>query len=318
MSSRILASIDIGTNTFRLLISDVHKENDQFIINELHSERVITRLGEGLSDNNLLKEEGIEGGIKTLKGFSRTISRYNVSGVSVIGTSALREAENKDIFIKRAKEEAGIDIEIVSEEEEAKLTAMGMTMDIPVPESSLLIDIGGGSTEFIFMNNGNIRKIKSLKLGVVYLTEKYLKNDPPATEELMIMNEYITKMLDSAMEFKNLITGDTIFIGTAGTITTLSAMLQGLDRYNRKKIHKSTISLDAVKRVYEEISQISMKERAELYPVLLDRRMDIIVSGVLILKLIMVTLGFKEIMVSDYGLREGIIIKLYERIKGCA
>ncbi len=318
MSSRILASIDIGTNTFRLLISDVHKENDQFIINELHSERVITRLGEGLSDNNLLKEEGIEGGIKTLKGFSRTISRYNVSGVSVIGTSALREAENKDIFIKRAKEEAGIDIEIVSEEEEAKLTAMGMTMDIPVPESSLLIDIGGGSTEFIFMNNGNIRKIKSLKLGVVYLTEKYLKNDPPATEELMIMNEYITKMLDSAMEFKNLITGDTIFIGTAGTITTLSAMLQGLDKHDHKKIHMSTISLDAVKKVYEEVSRISIKERAEIYPVLLDRRMDIIVSGVLILKTIMMGLGFDELMVSDYGLREGIIIDLYERIQECA
>jgi exopolyphosphatase/guanosine-5'-triphosphate,3'-diphosphate pyrophosphatase len=312
----LLASIDIGTNTFRLLIGDVHKKEEKFMINELHSERVITRLGEGVSDNNLLKKEGIDRGIKTLKAFSSIISSFNVSGVSAIGTSVLRVAKNKDVFVNRAWEEADIDIKIVNEEEEARLTALGMTMDIPVPESALLIDIGGGSTELIFMKSGRISSIKSLKLGVVYLTEQHMKKDPPSIKELMMMERGIMKELEGLGEIKVLFR-ETVSIGTAGTITTLSAMLQGLDRYDRKKIHKSTLSLDAVKRVYKEISQISMKKRAELYPVLLDRRMDIIVPGVLILKLIMVTFGFKEIMVSDYGLREGIIIDLYTRIKGC-
>jgi len=313
MRTDLLASIDIGTNTFRLLVGVVYQKDKHYMIEEVHSERVITRLGSGIPEGNILRVQDIETGIRTLKGFSRLISRYNVSGLSAIGTSALREARNKDVFIKRAREEAGINVRIVSEEEEARLTATGMTMDIPVEGSLLLVDIGGGSTELIFMDNGSISNLKGLRLGAVYLTEQYMRNDPPSKEELRAMERHIIGEVNN--QGMGLPEGTTL-IGTAGTITTLSAMLQGLDRYDHSRIHKSRLTLDSINRIYEEITRISMKQRAEVYPVLLDRRADIIVAGTLILRLIMRAFGFEEMTVSDHGLREGIIIDLFKRIRG--
>ncbi len=313
-----LAVIDIGTNTFRLLIAEVKRmSDDKYIINEMHSERVITRLGKGITDGNLLKRESINRGLETLKRFRGIISGYNVSSISAIGTSALREAKNKDLFIKMARNEADIDIEIISEEEEARLTAIGMTMDIPLPESALLIDIGGGSTEFISMNNGKISNTQSLKLGVVYLTEKYMKDDPPSEKKIRDMEDEITKRLGAIKGMGKALSKNAVLIGTAGTITTLSAMIHGLDTYKREKIHKSIVSLDSAIKIWDEIRLISMKQRGKIYPVLMDQRLDIIVPGILILKSIMITFGFKELTVSDNGLREGIIIELYKRRQRC-
>jgi|Deesub1362A_J573_1020465.scaffolds.fasta_scaffold00253_30 exopolyphosphatase/guanosine-5'-triphosphate,3'-diphosphate pyrophosphatase len=311
-----LASIDIGTNTFRLLIGEVHQGPDGYTIREIHSERVITRLGEGVSGGNILTDEGIRQGIKTLKDFSRAIREHNVSSVLAIGTSALREAENRDTFIRKAEEEAGIEVEIATEEEEARLTASGMTMDIPLSGPALLIDIGGGSTEFIFMDDGRISCIKSIKLGVIYMTDRFMRHDPPTESELKGMEGEVMRRLEETKEVRQLTTGGSMLVGTAGTITTLSAMLQGLDSHSHERIHKSTLFIDSINKIYNEIAVLSMKERAEIYPVLLDRRMDIIVPGVLILKSIMATFGFKEIIVSDYGLREGIIIELFKRVRG--
>lgn len=312
-----LAVIDIGTNTFRLLIAKVKTISHKYIIDEVRSERVITRLGEGIIDGNFLTKGSMDRGIETLKRFKKAISGHNVSSVSAIGTSALREAKNKDVFINRVRDEAGIDIEIINEEQEARLTAIGMTMDIALPESALLIDIGGGSTEFIFMNNGKISNIQSLKLGVVYLTERYMKNDPPSEKELMDMEEEVEKGLDAIRKIGMYLSVNAVLIGTAGTITALSAMLQGLDRFEHNRVHKTVIHIEPVIRIWEELSCISMRQRGEIYPVLMDQRLDIIVPGILILKSIMMTFGFKELTVSDNGLREGMIIELYKNTQRC-
>lgn len=306
-----LAGIDIGTNTFRLLIAKIKESPAGYIINEIESERVITRLGEGLSEGGLLRDDVIDRAIETLKNFSKRMSRHNVAFFSAVGTSVLREAKNKDVFIKRAGDEAGIDVRVINEEEEARLTAIGMTMDISIPHSALLIDIGGGSTEFIFMNDGNIEDIKSLKLGVVYLTERYMRHDPPTEEEIEDMNDEITEKVETIKDMRRFLSEGSLLIGTAGTITTVSAMSQGLDVYNREKIHKSRVVLNSVKRLWDEIRGINMNQRAKIYPILRDRRMDIIVPGVLILKRMMETFNFNELIVSDNGLREGIIIELY-------
>jgi len=307
MRSRILAGIDIGTNTFRLLIAKVNDKS----LNELYSERRITRLGEGVSVTGLLKEEAIKRGLKSLKEFSSIIAGQKVDAVEAVATSAFRVAKNGGDFVKRAKDETGIDINIISEEEEAWKTFRGMKMGIEIRESSLMVDIGGGSTEFILAKKGNALFIRSLKLGVVYLTDMYMKSEPLSDDEIRHMRNEVLQALSSLepqfSEAKAL-------IGTAGTITTIAAMSKGLTGFERAKIHNTRISLEDVRDIFTAISGSARKERAELYPALDASRLDIIVPGAMILLEIMMMFGFKEITVSDNGLREGILLDLYDKI----
>ncbi len=307
MRSRTLAGIDIGTNTFRLLIAEVTDKS----LNELYSGRIITRLGEGVSVTGLLKEEAIKRGLEALKEFSSIIAGQKVDAVEAVATSAFRVAKNSGDFVKRAKDETGIDLKIISEEEEAWKTFRGMKMRIEVPESSLMVDIGGGSTEFILSKNGEASFIHSLKLGVVYLTDMYMKSDPPDDDEKRQMRHAVLQALSSLepqfSEAKAL-------IGTAGTITTIAAMAKGLTGFERARIHNTRISLASVKDIFTAISGSARKERAESYPALDSSRLDIIVPGAMILLEIMMKFGFKEITVSDNGLREGILLDLYDKI----
>lgn len=307
MSSRRLAGIDIGTNTFRLLVAEANKNS----INEVYSGRKITRLGEGVSVTGLLKEEAIERGLKALKEFRNIIFAHKVEAVAAVATSAFRVAKNSGDFLKRAKDETGIDIKIISEEEEAWKTFRGMKMGIEIPASSLMVDIGGGSTEFILSKNGEAIFIRSLKLGVVYLADMYMKSDPLSDDKIKSMHNEVLKALDSLepqfSEAKAL-------IGTAGTITTIAAMAKGLTSFERSKIHSTRISLETVRDIFTAISGSAKKERAELYPILDPSRLDIIVPGAMILLEIMMKFGFKEIIVNDNGLREGILLDLYDKI----
>lgn len=305
--SRTLASIDIGTNTFRLLIANVSGNN----FKEIYSERVITRIGQGVSESGFLRKEAIQRGIFTLKRFADIISRYDVKGIIATATSALRDARNSDEFLKQAKAEAGIDIEILSGEEEARKTLSGIFIGIPAPESSLIVDIGGGSTELIVSRDTKPLFIESLSLGVVYLSDRYMRYDPPRKEDIKRMGAEISQRLAPVVfPVTELFTENTVFIGTAGTITTLAAITQGLRGFDHRKVHNFRISLSSVREIFSDISTISAKERAK-YPALEPERFDIIVPGTLILLKIMETFGFKEVIVSDYGLREGILLELY-------
>lgn len=307
MRSRTLAGIDVGTNTFRLLIADIDNKE----IHELSSGRIITRLGEGVSVTGLLKAEAVERGLKALKEFRNVIFAHKVEAVAAVATSAFRVAKNSGDFLKRAKDETGIDIKIISEEEEAWKTFRGMRMGIEVPESSLMVDIGGGSTEFILSKKGEALFMRSLRLGVVYLADMYMKNDPLSDDEIRGMrNEVLQALASLEPQFSEA----KVLIGTAGTITTIAAMAKGLIRFERTEIHNIKISLEAVKDIFTAISVSNRKERAKLYPVLDPSRLDIIVPGAMILLEIMMKFGFKEIIVSDKGLREGILLDLYDKI----
>jgi len=311
MKSKILAGVDIGTNTSRLLIAEV----DGRALKKIHSERIITRLGEGISETYLLKEKAIHKGIAALKRFNEIISYYPVEASVAVATSALRKAKNKNRFLKMAKELAGFDIKIISEEEEARLTSLGMTLNMPILKSALMIDIGGGSTEFIFLRGGRSLFIKSLDLGVVYLADKYMRHDPPTENELKEMDMEISQKITPLKEpIKKFFSRETTFVGTAGTITTLSAMLQGLIRFDHNKVHNSVIPLNSVKEILFDLSRKTMNQRAEKYPVLESSRLDIIVPGTLILLKIMTAFGFKEIIVSDNGLREGVLLDFYKQM----
>ncbi len=315
MDNKHLAAIDIGTNTFRLLIADVHHDSrkNSYSIREIYSERIITRLGEGMHDKGCLPEEAINRSITALEKFSEIISRSDVYRTSAVATSALREAANSADFIKKAKQATGLDIKIISGEEEAKITASGMLIDIAAPPAALMADIGGGSTELIFARHGEPLSVCSLNLGVVYLSGKYMRNDPPAGNDLSRMANEISRKITSAVDsFLKLSGADTVFIGTAGTITTLAAITQNLVKFEHDRIHNFKLTADKVRSIYSAISVLPSGERAQ-YIGLEPERYDIIVPGALILLELMETFGFNEITVSTYGLREGILIDLYNK-----
>ena len=230
----------MGTNTFRLLIAEVQPDSFQnsYSIKEFCSKRIMTRLGEGIHDNGFIKREAIDKSITALKEFNDIISRYHVYKTSAVATSALREAENSGEFLGKAREIISFEIEVISGEEEAKLSAAGMLIDMAPPETALMVDIGGGSTELIFNARRKPLLIHSFNLGVVYLAGKYMINDPPLSEDLKHMEEEILQKINSTVKpFKKLFTRDTVFIGTVGTITALAAMSQNFTKFDYNKIY---------------------------------------------------------------------------------
>lgn len=309
------AAIDIGTNTFRLLIAEVRPGQVEGVISfrEIHSERIITRLGDGLSKDGFLKPEALERGIGALIQFSKLIAEHKAEKVLAIATSALRNASNSNEFILSAKNSAGIKIEIVTGKKEAALTAAGMLIDIEAPASSLLIDIGGGSTELIFTGDNITPAVQTLDLGVVYLAEKYMQSNPPSNTDLDLLGNEISDKLKSVREFfTGMITPETLLMGTAGTITALAAALQGLNKYDHDSIHNFRMKIADVNNIYSEMKNITDAERKKLLP-FEPSRLDIIVPGTLILLKLMSTFGFNNILVSNYGLREGILAELFRR-----
>ncbi|MBI5099260.1 MAG: Ppx/GppA family phosphatase [Nitrospirae bacterium] len=319
MKNRPLGAIDIGTNTFRLLIASVryNPRKDIYSINEIFSDRTITRLGSGISRNGFLKNEAIKKSLTVLGKFSDILSQYDVHNISAVATSALREAKNSDEFLKKAKAATGLNIKIISGEEEARKTASGMLIDISAPDTSLMVDIGGGSTELIFSRHGKPSIVHSLNLGVVYLAGKYMKHDPPLKEDLIKMDRYISQEIGKIVKpYLKLISHNsklkTAFIGTAGTITTLAAVAKKLKIFEHKKIHAARLTRRKVKNIFCAISAVSSHERGKFIP-FEPSRLDIIVPGTLILLKLMEIFNFKEITVSNYGLREGVLIELYKK-----
>ncbi|MBI4849429.1 MAG: Ppx/GppA family phosphatase [Nitrospirae bacterium] len=320
MKNKPLAAIDIGTNTCRLLIANVHfdPKKKTYCIKELFSDRIIARLGEGLHKNKRLNKQAMTRGLKALRKFSDTLSEYNVTEISAVATSALREAKNRNDFLAKVKEASGLDIKIISGEEEARITALGMLTDFAIPKAALLVDIGGGSTELIFAKNGKHLSVHSLNLGVVNLAGRYMKDDPPSQEDLIKMDSHISRKIRSNVNtYLKLIDHHsklkTAFIGTAGTITALAAITKKVKKFEHKKIHGTRITREKVKNIFNNISAVTSKERAKYLP-FEPSRLDIIVPGTLILLKLMETFDFREITVSNHGLKEGILIELYKKI----
>jgi exopolyphosphatase/guanosine-5'-triphosphate,3'-diphosphate pyrophosphatase len=312
MQNKTLAAIDIGTNTFRLLIGIVHYDPDKnnYSFKEIASDRRITRLGEGMHESGELSAEAMARGINALKDFSDIISANTVYQTSAVATSALRDAGNSSEFIRQVRDGTGLDINVITGEKEAELTASGILMDMVQPESLLMIDIGGGSTELIFTDNKRT-SLMSLNMGVVHLAAKYMKDDPPSADDLKRMEDEITGSLrQGTSELINRITPETVLFGTAGTITALASMAQRLQAYDHDKIHNYRLTISRAKEIFSAISLLTSEERSKHIP-FEPSRLDIIVPGTLILLKLMETFRFSDMIVSNYGLREGILIELY-------
>jgi len=305
-----LAGIDIGTLTCRLLIADVVPGTP---LKELRSDRRILRLGEHVDHTKRLNPAAMDRVIERLKEWRDLIAIFHVDAVTAVATSAVRDAANRDEFLARVKREAGFDVEIITGDEEARRTLLGIRSGVPAGVADILaLDIGGGSTEFILDRPGKKPIMRSIDIGVVRLCERMLHHDPPTSEEVQQAREWVRKETEAAVMDMGGLSGLT-FIGTAGTITTLAAMAQKLPAYEPARIHNYMLKLVTIRELEQTLLSRTKAERVGL-PGLETGREEVIAAGAIIIRTIMETLGEKECLVSDLGLREGVLINLSRRI----
>ncbi len=313
----ILAGIDIGTNTLRLLVAETGPDS----FREITSDRIITRLGRDLDRKGMFSREAGEMSLKALVRFAETIRSHAVVHTAVVATSALRMASNAAVFVDEVKHKTGLDIRVITGEDEARLTLAGVARALKGPgavndgplESALVIDIGGGSTELIMTRTGAGPVLASLPLGAVYLTDRFIKNDPPTPTEMELLRNNIKDILD---QHDGLMKPGQCksFVGTAGTITTLAAMDLGLAEYDPDKINRHTLTRETIDAIVQKLAASTLAERRTM-PGLETGREDIILAGVVIAQEIMERTGFTKMVVSEWGLREGIVLDLYEQVR---
>lgn len=309
MTSKRLAGIDIGTLTCRLLIADLPANNR---LNELCSERRILRLGEGVDQSKRLKHEAVERVIHCLKDWRATIESYHVHAHVAVATSAVRDAANKQEFLNRVRSEAGFEVEILSGDEEARRTMLGIHSGLPGDIKDVLaLDIGGGSTEFILTLQGQSPVVRSIDIGVVRLSERLLHHDPPTRQEIAEARAWIQRETTVVLAAMPQRTGLT-FVGTAGTITSLTAMALQLPAYDAARIHNYRLALNTITDLEKHLLSRSKAARIGM-PGLERNREDVIAAGAIILRTVMDILGERECLVSDRGLREGVLIELATR-----
>lgn len=306
-----LAGVDIGTLTCRLLIADLPPGGSLL---ELRSERRILRLGEGVDQTKGLSLAAMDRVIQCLREWREIIDASHVDATAVVATSAVRDAANRDEFLDRVKREAGFDVEIISGDEEARRTLLGIRSGLlPGVTDVLALDIGGGSTEFILDRAGQKPVVRSIDIGVVRLCERLLHHDPPTDDELRQAHEWVARETKAAVAGMGHYQAAT-FVGTAGTITSLAAMAQKLPTYEPARIHNYQLQLSTIQETEQTLLSRNKADRSGL-PGLEKGREEVIVAGAIIIRTIMETLGMSAVLVSDLGLREGVLLDLAIRTR---
>ncbi len=308
----VIAAIDIGTNSFHMVIATV---NQKGIMNPITRAKSVVRLGSGYKDMKYIESSAIQRGVDTLKEFVK-IAKSENAVIRAVATSAVREAQNKDEFINRVMDETGIEIEIVSGYEEARLIYIGTMHALPLYDrKTLVIDIGGGSTETITGYKGKSEMAYSEKLGAIRLTQMFFDNG--VSDELslkestsFIKGVWIQKLLNLK---KN---GFDIAVGTSGTIQTIAKI--ALELQNKKTpevLNGITIKSKDLKKAIKLIKETQFPDDRINIPGMDPKRSDIIIGGAVILEYALESLGIKELLISPYALREGIVFDTLQKIK---
>ena len=295
-------AIDIGTNAVLLLIAA--EEAGRF--REVADLSLITRLGEGLLKTRRLSLEAMERTIAALEKYRAVLDAHHGEIVYSFGTSALREAENREEFIEKARQRARFDVKVFSEYEEAYYTYLSVNRDPAISGDDLaIVDIGGGSTEITRGTRERFLDYVSLPVGTVKLTEAYVKHDPPARSELEDLARFVRGLLPGGR-----VGGDCTVVGMAGTMTTLAAIVLGLDGFHKERIHGLSIPLATLDEWIGRLSGMSIAQRRAL-PGMEPGREDLLLQGMILMREIAASLRADSFVVSTYGARYG---ALYERM----
>jgi len=306
-----LAGVDIGTLTCRLLIADIPTNGR---LTELRSDRRILRLGEGVDQTGQLSVAAMDRVIQCLQEWRELIDASHVDAMAAVATSAVRDAANRDEFLDRVKHEAGFEVELISGAEEARRTMLGIRSGLPHGVTDVLaLDIGGGSTEFMLDQSGQKSVVRSIDIGVVRLCERLLYHDPPTDDEVHQAREWVARETTAAVAGMGHYQAAT-FVGTAGTITSLAAMAQKLTTYEPARIHNYRLQLTTIQELEQTLLSRKKADRTGL-PGLEKGREEVIAAGAIIIRTIMETLGVSAVLVSDLGLREGVVIDQVTRTR---
>jgi exopolyphosphatase/guanosine-5'-triphosphate,3'-diphosphate pyrophosphatase len=300
---RILAGLDLGTNSTLFLLAEVAPDGR---IRPLRHEVRTNDLGRGLNDDGCLSPEVIELNLNQLADFRREAEKYGAEAIRIGATQALRIAKNAAVLIRRAKEELNLDIRILSGEEEALLTFRGVVSGLENPrEGILLADVGGGSTEIILGENGAVRTSVSLPIGAVTLQRRFIRQDPPGENELQALRGHLEDRIGDLSAFRRNSGAQLILCG--GTASALAAADLNLTEYQPEKIAGHRLSLKRLRRFIADFSRMTLEERRAV-PGIGRRRAEIILPGTMILQTLLEKLGREAYTTSERGLRYGLLL----------
>jgi exopolyphosphatase / guanosine-5'-triphosphate,3'-diphosphate pyrophosphatase len=309
------AAVDIGTNSVRLLIGEMGGGgSDDVSLRTLHRLMTITRLGEGVDRNGALKPEAMARTAATLRSYRELMRREKVEAWQVAATSAARDASNARDFVDLVAGIMETEPRVLSGEEEARLSFRGATYDLgelrPREGSILVVDIGGGSTEIIVGKDGAILEERSLDVGCVRMSERFLVGDPPRAGELEAMEGYIGSVLAPHLEELSR-HSPSLVVGTAGTVTTLSGLKLGLREYDGEAVHHSRLTRADVEELYTKLASLPVAQRRDLMH-LDPGRADIIVGGMAVLLVFMREAGLDGLLVSEKDILDGLVLAAAE------
>ena len=307
--TRRVAAIDIGTNSTHLLVASVDTTLGTFSIEQ--AEKSTTRLGERDPDSGELTSEAMQRGYETLRRFRDLAMSHDVEQIVTAATSAVREAPNGREFLQSIQDGLGIDVDLVSGPEEARLIYLGVLSGMSFGDRPhLVLDIGGGSTELILADGRDARALTSTRVGAVRLQRDFVKDDPIPPHRRSFLQAFIQGSLEPAVDkvHRRIKPGEIpVLVATSGTAMAIGALAASEDERPPLKLHGYRVSRQRLDRVVEKLVTMTPEQRRDLSPIN-DRRAEIIVPGALILQTTMQMLGVEEFVLSERALREGLIV----------
>ena len=299
-----VGAVDCGTNTIKLLVADLDPETGGQV--DLVREMRIVRLGQDVDRTGRLADEALARTFAAVEEYAAILDAHHVEVRRFCATSASRDASNSDVFMAGVRKRLGVEPEVVSGDVEAQLTYDGATRSLPdVPAPILVVDIGGGSTELILGDgHGRVRAARSLDIGSVRLTERLMPSDPPTADELAAATLAVDTALDRLPEHGVDLGGAGTVVGVAGTITTVAAVLQELEEWDRSRIHHVRLPVAGVHALTERLAAMTVTQREQLR--VPPGRSDVIGAGALILDRVLRRTGLDTLLVSDSDILDGI------------
>ncbi len=297
--SHLVAVVDIGSNSTRLLVAEVAGGR----VREVERQSRVTRLGRGVDLSGQLSAEAIEAACGAIADYMAICREAGVEKIEAIATSAVRDASNGSAFIAELRERFALSARLLDGEEEARLTYLGATIEQPPSEPTLVVDIGGGSTELIVGTGEEIAFHTSLQAGVVRHSERHISGDPPGTLELEALARDIRTLIESAISGQPGVAASA-GIAVAGTPTSLASIEIGLEPYDPKQVHGHTLTLSSIQRRLSQLASAPLSKRAEITGLHPDRAPNI-VAGVVILVETMRAFGLDRIQVSEHDILYG-------------